>query len=252
MSLHHLAGKPAPHEMLIDVKALVDAYYSLHPDPGTAAHRVSFGTSGHRGSSLQGSFNEDHILAITQAICDLPESTGYRRASVHGQGHPRPFRACLRTALEVLAANGVTVMIQEGGGYTPTPVISHAILSYNRGRKTALADGIVVTPSHNPPEDGGFKYNPPEGGPADTNVTALDRKKGQRAPGRRQCAREAHPLREGHPGTDHREYDYAGPIWKTWATSSTWRPSRHAGLHRRRRPGRGRRGLLADIAGDTA
>ncbi|HPI92509.1 MAG TPA: phosphoglucomutase (alpha-D-glucose-1,6-bisphosphate-dependent) [Deltaproteobacteria bacterium] len=172
MAIHPLAGKPAPKDMLIDVRALVDAYYTVRPDPADPVQRVSFGTSGHRGSSLAGSFNEDHILAITQAICDYKREfsiTGplFLGRDTHGLSEP-----AFRTALEVLAANAVTVMIDEENGFTPTPVISHAILEYNRGRKTDLADGIVITPSHNPPADGGIKYNPPEGGPADTGVTA--------------------------------------------------------------------------------
>ncbi|HWR67864.1 MAG TPA: phosphoglucomutase (alpha-D-glucose-1,6-bisphosphate-dependent) [Desulfomonilia bacterium] len=172
MERHPLAGRPAPKDMLVDVSALIDAYYSVHPDPSVSIQRVAFGTSGHRGSSVSGSFNEDHILAITQAICDYKREysiTGplFLGKDTHGLSEP-----AFRSALEVLAANAVNVMIDEGGGYTPTPVISHSILEYNRGRKTDMADGIVITPSHNPPADGGIKYNPPEGGPADTGVTA--------------------------------------------------------------------------------
>jgi phosphoglucomutase len=166
-----LAGQPAPAGILVDVARLIAAYYSDVPDPAVPAQRVAFGTSGHRGSSFKRSFNEWHILAITQAICLLRA-----RQAVDGplflgiDTHALSIPACA-TALEVLAANGVDVMLAEGNEYTPTPVISHAILSYNRGRKRRLADGIVVTPSHNPPSDGGFKYNPPDGGPADTSVT---------------------------------------------------------------------------------
>src|SRR5580658_5171447 len=157
--------------MLVNVPRLVTAYYTDAPDPAAPAQRVAFGTSGHRGTAFNRSFNEDHILAITQAICL------YRmRQGTHGplflgiDTHALSVPACA-TALEVLAANQVEVMIAEGNEYTPTPVISHAILTYNRGRKDGLADGIVITPSHNPPHDGGFKYNPPNGGPADTAVT---------------------------------------------------------------------------------
>ncbi len=172
MALHDLAGKPAPKSLLVDVEALVDTYYSIHPDPVDPVQRVSFGTSGHRGSSSAGSFNEDHILAITQAVCDYKREysiTGplFLGKDTHGLSGP-----AFRSTLEVLAANAVNVMIDEGGGFTPTPVISYAILEYNWARRTDLADGIVITPSHNPPEDGGIKYNPPEGGPADTGVTA--------------------------------------------------------------------------------
>ena len=166
-----LAGKPAPASILVDVAALVDAYYRRRPDPSEPAQRVVFGTSGHRGSSFQTAFNEDHILAITQAIClhrkqeriDGPLFIGF---DTHALSQP-----AFRTALEVLAANGVDVMVDARDGYTPTPVVSHAVLGYNRGRRSGLADGIVVTPSHNPPQYGGFKYDPPHGGPADTQVT---------------------------------------------------------------------------------
>lgn len=166
-----LAGKLPPEEMLVDLKMLEREYYERKPDLKDPTQLVSFGTSGHRGSSLSGTFNEAHILATTQAICDYRKSKGingplYIGKDTHGLSGPGQ-----RTALEVLAANGVETMIQRDDGYTPTPVISHAILSHNKNRSEGLADGIVVTPSHNPPEDGGFKYNPPNGGPADTQVT---------------------------------------------------------------------------------
>ncbi len=171
MALHELAGKPAPQEMLIDVPALVSAYYTLHPDLDDPTQQVAFGTSGHRGSALNKSFNEDHILAISQAICEYRKARGISGPLFLGKDTHALSEPAFLTAVEVLAANGVTVMVQEGGGYTPTPVISHAILTYNRGRDFGLADGIVITPSHNPPADGGFKYNPPAGGPADTDIT---------------------------------------------------------------------------------
>jgi phosphoglucomutase len=166
-----LAGKPAPKELLVDLGLLVREYYDRRPDTGDAAQLVSFGTSGHRGSALRGSFNEAHILAITQAICEYRRGQGtdgplYMGKDTHALSEPAQ-----RTALEVLAANGVETVIESGALVTPTPAVSRAILAYNRGRKAGLADGIVVTPSHNPPEDGGFKYNPPNGGPADTDVT---------------------------------------------------------------------------------
>jgi phosphoglucomutase len=166
-----LAGKPAPKEMLIDVAGLEREYFERRPDVQDRNQLVSFGTSGHRGSPLHGTFTEAHILAITQAICEYRREQGtdgplYMGKDTHALSSPAQ-----RTALEVLAANGVETIIQENDGVTPTPVISRAILVYNRGRKEHLADGIVVTPSHNPPEDGGFKYNPPNGGPADTDVT---------------------------------------------------------------------------------
>jgi phosphoglucomutase len=166
-----LAGKPAVASMLVNVPRLITAYYTERPDVSVPAQRVAFGTSGHRGSSLTHSFNEAHILATSQAIClyrKQQQINGPLFLGIDTHALSEPAKA---TALEVLAANGVEVMMDDRDGYTPTPVISHAILTYNRGRSTGLADGIVITPSHNPPEDGGFKYNPPHGGPADTVVT---------------------------------------------------------------------------------
>src|SRR5580658_10502864 len=171
MALDPNAGKPAQPSMLVNVPRLVTAYYTGRPDPAVAAQRVAFGTSGHRGSSFALSFNEAHILAITQAICQYRQQehiTGplFLAMDTHALSEPAWV-----SALEVLAANGVDTMIDSAGGYTPTPALSHAILTYNRGRTGALADGIVITPSHNPPPDGGFKYNPSIGGPADTGAT---------------------------------------------------------------------------------
>ncbi|HEX8941707.1 MAG TPA: phosphoglucomutase (alpha-D-glucose-1,6-bisphosphate-dependent) [Gemmatimonadaceae bacterium] len=172
MNISPLAGKPAPPAMLVNVPKLVTAYYAEQPDPSIARERVAFGTSGHRGSAFERTFNELHILAITQAIClyrQRHQITGplFMGMDTHALSEP-----AFVSALEVLAAHGVEVMIDRDRGYTPTPVISHAILAYNRGRTSGLADGIIITPSHNPPEDGGFKYNPPHGGPADSGVTA--------------------------------------------------------------------------------
>ncbi len=171
MATHSHAGQPAPASILVDVGKLLSAYSTEKPDPSVREQRVSFGTSGHRGSSFKRSFNENHIVAITQAICEYraaQHTTGplYLGKDTHALSEP----ACA-TALESLSANGVEVMIDRDGGFTPTPVISHAILTYNRGRTSGLADGIIITPSHNPPEDGGIKYNPPSGGPADTQIT---------------------------------------------------------------------------------
>ena len=171
MQVDPRAGKPADPSMLVNVPRLVTAYYALKPDAKIAAQRVAFGTSGHRGSSFEASFNEDHILAITQAICEYrkKENTNgplFLAMDTHGLSEP-----AFATALEVLAANDVAVFIDQDAGYTPTPALSHAILVYNHGRSDGLADGIVITPSHNPPPDGGFKYNPPSGGPADTVAT---------------------------------------------------------------------------------
>src|SRR5277367_1841710 len=171
MALSPLAGKPAPRELLIDPAKLERAYYERRPDTANPNQLVSFGTSGHRGSSLDGTFTEAHILAITQAICDYRRGQGTDGPLYMGKDTHAASGPAQHTALEVLAANGVETIIQQGEGVTPTPVISRAILVYNCGRKEHLADGIVITPTHNPPEDGGFKYNPTNGGPADTDVT---------------------------------------------------------------------------------
>ena len=171
MTLSPLAGKPAPAESLIDVTALVRAFYEKTPDMEDASQRVSFGTSGHRGTSLDASFTEAHILAITQAICEYRASNRIDGPLYMGQDTHALSAPAQRTALEVFAANGVETVIQSNNSYTPTPAISRAILVHNRGRSTGLADGVVITPSHNPPADGGFKYNPPNGGPADTDIT---------------------------------------------------------------------------------
>jgi phosphoglucomutase len=171
MAISPLAGRPAPKELLVDLGRLEKYYYERLPDLGDRSQLVSFGTSGHRGSPLNGSFTEAHILAITQAICDYRRSRGYDGPLYMGKDTHAVSGPAQRTALEVLAANNVETIIQRDDGFTPTPVISRAILVYNRNRKEHFADGIVITPSHNPPGDGGFKYNPPNGGPADTDVT---------------------------------------------------------------------------------
>jgi len=171
MPINPLAGKPAPADLLIDPAKLERQYFEKEPDLSDPTQLVSFGTSGHRGSPSNGTFNEAHILAIGQAICEYRAQQGITGPLFMGKDTHAVSEPAQQTALEVFAANGIDTVIQEGGGFTPTPVISHAILVYNRGRKQALADGIVITPSHNPPADGGFKYNPPDGGPADTDVT---------------------------------------------------------------------------------
>jgi len=211
MSVHELAGKPAPRTELVNIPRLVSAYYTHKPDVSDPIQRVSFGTSGHRGSSLKSSFNEDHVLAISQAICEhrkAKKTTGplFMGMDTHGLSE-----AALASALEVFAANEVTVMIQKGFGYTPTPVISHAILSYNRGKKQGLADGVVITPSHNPPADGGFKYNPPDGGPANTVTTRNieDRANEILASGLSEVKRL--PFKKALRANSTQEYDYIGP-----------------------------------------
>jgi len=173
MALSPLAGKLAPEALLIDVNRLLKQYDERKPDPSDPQQRVSFGTSGHRGSPLNGSFNEHHILAMTQAICEYRASKGIDGPLYLGMDTHAVSVPAQRSALEVLAAHGVLVYIQQKAGFTPTPVISHAILTHNRGRSSGLSDGIVITPSHNPPKDGGFKYNPPHGGPADVDVTKV-------------------------------------------------------------------------------
>jgi phosphoglucomutase len=171
MSVHPRAGQPAESADLVDVPRLITAYYAEHPDVQVPAQQVAFGTSGHRGSSFAVAFNEDHIVAISQAICEYRREQGtdgplFLARDTHALSEPATV-----SALEVFAANGVSVLVDSRDGYTPTPALSHAILTYNRGRSSGLADGVVVTPSHNPPPDGGFKYNPPNGGPADTDAT---------------------------------------------------------------------------------
>jgi phosphoglucomutase len=171
MAQHPRAGLPADPSELVDLDALLRAYHEIAPDPTVAAQRVAFGTSGHRGSAFKAAFNEAHILATTEAICRYRATRGYDGPLFLGRDTHALSEPAFRTALEVLVARGVDVRVDAADGFTPTPAISHAILVANRGRRDRLADGIVVTPSHNPPEDGGFKYNPPNGGPADTDVT---------------------------------------------------------------------------------
>ncbi|MCG6533632.1 MAG: phosphoglucomutase (alpha-D-glucose-1,6-bisphosphate-dependent) [Syntrophales bacterium LBB04] len=211
MGVHELAGKPAPRSLLVNVPRLMTAYYANKPDPADPAQRVVFGTSGHRGSSLKNSFNEAHILAICQAICEYRKTMKISGPLFMGMDTHALSEAALITAIEVFAAQGIAVTIQKGLGYTPTPVISHAILTYNRGRKSGLADGVVITPSHNPPEDGGFKYNPPEGGPADSSITGRIGERANailaaRGMGKRRVT-FAEAVRRGFV----REYDYITP-----------------------------------------
>jgi phosphoglucomutase len=208
MAIHPLAGKPAPKDVLVDLDRLRKEYYERTPDVADSAQRVRFGTSGHRGSSLRGSFNEAHILAITQAICEYRGGQGITGPLYIGKDTHALSEPAFVTALEVLAANRVEVMVDRDDGYTPTPAISHAILVHNRGRTSGLADGIVITPSHNPPEDGGFKYNPPHGGPADTDVTRWieDRANGLLSSGVKGVARIAYERARGAATTHGHDY----------------------------------------------
>ncbi|MCK9363576.1 MAG: phosphoglucomutase (alpha-D-glucose-1,6-bisphosphate-dependent) [Syntrophales bacterium] len=211
MSVHELAGKIAPRAILANIPRLVASYYTGEPDVSDPAERVVFGTSGHRGSSLKNSFNEGHITAICKSICEYRKEKGIKGPLFIGMDTHALSEPALMTALEVFAAGRVTVMVQRNFRYTPTPVISHAILTYNRGRKNGFADGVIISPSHNPPEDGGIKYNPPSGGPADTGATAIVEKRANDllAAGVRKIRRM--PLARALNSGYIREYDYVQP-----------------------------------------
>ena len=208
--MHPLAGQPATDEMLANIPRLVSEYYSISPDIEQATQRVAFGTSGHRGTSSKGSFNEAHILCISQAICEYRSQQNITGPMFIGMDTHALSEPALISAVEVFAANGVEVMIQEGRDYTPTPVISHAIVSYNRSN-SALADGVVITPSHNPPEDGGFKYNPPHGGPAGTDITTWVEQRANDliADGLKEVKRVSFAEAQAMPNVH--EYDYVTP-----------------------------------------
>ena len=211
MALSPLAGKPAPKALLIDPARLESEFYSRKPDPEDAAQLVSFGTSGHRGSPLKGSFNEAHILAITQAICEYRKGQGITGPLYMGRDTHAVSGPAQRAALEVLAANGIETVIQPDDGMTPTPAVSRAILAHNRGRSELLADGIVVTPSHNPPEDGGFKYNPPNGGPADSDVTGWIQKRANALLRKENAGVRRVPIESAlHAATTHQQ-DFIAP-----------------------------------------
>jgi phosphoglucomutase len=211
MSVHELAGKPAPHALLTNIPRLVSTYYVLNPDPSDPTQQVAFGTSGHRGTSFDCGFNEDHILAICQAIFELRQARGITGPLFVGMDTHALSEPALATAIEVFAANETDIMVQTGMGYTPTPVISHAILTYNQGKTSGLADGVVITPSHNPPEDGGFKYNPPAAGPADTETTGAiqDRANEILRHGLREVKRM--PFARALKADTTHVYDYVGP-----------------------------------------
>jgi phosphoglucomutase len=209
-SVSPLAGKPAPASLLIDVSGLLDAYASIRPDPANPAQRVAFGTSGHRGSSLDGSFNEWHILAITQAICDFRRAQSVSGPLFLGIDTHALSQPAMQSALEVLAANRVDVRVAPDGEFTPTPAVSHAILVHNRGRESGFADGIVVTPSHNPPDNGGFKYNPVNGGPADTAVTSWIQQRANAFLANRLAGVERIPYERARRGAQIRAHDFLG------------------------------------------
>ncbi len=209
--IHKLAGKQVPRSILANIPRLVSAYYTHKPDVSIPAQRIAFGTSGHRGSSFKHSFNEDHVLAISQAICEYRKSKNISGPLFIGMDTHALSEAALASAIEVLAANNVTVMVQQGLRYTPTPVISHAILTYNWGKKKRLADGVVITPSHNPPEDGGFKYNPPEGGPADTETTRIIEERANQILGHGLKGLKRMPFERALKADTTSEYDYVTP-----------------------------------------
>jgi len=211
MTVHELAGKPAPRSLLANIPRLMTAYYTQKPDVSDPTQRVAFGTSGHRGSSLKNSFNEEHILAVSQAICDYRKSKRIDGPLFVGMDTHALSEAAFANALEVFAANDIAVMFQKGLRYTPTPVISHAILTYNRGRKKGLADGVVITPSHNPPEDGGFKYNPPEGGPADPETTRTIEEKANQLIVQGLKGMKRIPFEKAFKRGSTHEYDYVTP-----------------------------------------
>src|SRR5919197_4426963 len=227
---HPLAGKRAPKELLVDVPRLLAAYASERPDPSNPLERVAFGTSGHRGSSLRRSFNEAHILAVTQATCEYRAAQGTTGPLFLGKDTHALSEPAQRTALEVLAANGVDVFIAADGAFTPTPVISHAILTHNRGRAARLADGVVITPSHNPPEDGGIKYNPPNGGPADTAVTGGIEKRANELLASANSAVRRVPYEEARRAATTRVRDYVGPYVADLASVVDLAAVKRAGL----------------------
>lgn len=208
MSLHPLAGQPVPHQMLENIPALCAAYYNIVPDVAQATQKVSFGTSGHRGVATQGSFNEAHIAAICQAVAEYRTSQGISGPMFVGKDTHALSEPAYQTAVSVLVANGVTLQVDEHGGYTPTPVISHAILRYNAAQPPAAADGLIITPSHNPPSDGGIKYNPPHGGPADTDATNWIEQRANQliADGLQAVRRLAYPAAALHPLCQRHDY----------------------------------------------
>jgi phosphoglucomutase len=231
MSVHELAGLPAPREILVNIPRLISAYYTHQPDPQNPDCRVSFGTSGHRGSSFKSTFTEHHILAISQAISDIRKMNGVAGPLFLGMDTHALSEPAVRTVLEVFAANSVTTIIQADLKYTPTPVISHAILTYNKNRKDGFADGVVITPSHNPPEDGGIKYNPPNGGPADTGLTKAieDRANALLINGLKDVKRI--PFERAMKSSVIREYDYVTPYVSDLKDIINMEVLSKAGLH---------------------
>lgn len=229
MAAHPLAGTPVPESLRINVPRLVSDYYTLEPDPSAPDQAVAFGTSGHRGCAFKASFNEAHILAITQAVCEYRAMKGIDGPLFVGMDSHALSEPAQRTALEVLAAAGVDCRFQRGLGYTPTPVVSHAILTYNRGRTSGLADGLVITPSHNPPEDGGIKYNPPHGGPAGTDVTGWIEKRANALLADTSVVRRV-PLKKALALGLCREHDFVGPYVEDLANAIDMEAIRNSGI----------------------
>ncbi len=225
-----LAGKPAPPKILVNIPRLVAAYYTLVPDPDVTSQRVAFGTSGHRGSAFMASFNEAHILAITQAVCLYRRSANINGPLFLGMDTHALSEPAFASAVEVLVANGVETMVDAHDGYTPTPVISHAILCYNRGRKTGLADGIVISPSHNPPDEGGFKYNPANGGPADIDVTGFIEKVANKFLVRKLNGVQRIPYERACKSASHKPHDYITPYVEDLANIVDMDAIRSAGI----------------------
>ena len=211
MSLSPLAGKPAPRELLTNIPQLVSRYYTNHPESADPAQQISFGTSGHRGTSTEGSFNEDHILAVCQALVEYRQQQGITGPLFIGKDTHALSEPAEATAIEVFAANGLEIRISSGQTYTPTPVVSHAILTYNKGRKTGPADGVVITPSHNPPSDGGFKYNPPNGGPAGPEITNVVQARANEILRNGLKAVKRLPLKQAMQSDSTRPHDFAMP-----------------------------------------
>jgi len=230
MPKHPLAGQPAPESLLENIPRLVALYYALQPDPDDPAQRVAFGTSGHRGSSKIGSFNEAHILAVSQAVAEYRRAQGIDGPMFVGIDTHALSEPALVSAVEVLAANGVEVMVDANDGFTPTPVISHAILSHNRGRSSGLADGVVITPSHNPPSDGGFKYNPPSGGPADTDITAVIERRANELLADRSAIRRL-PWERARKADNVHRFDFVTPYVDGLAEVIDMEAIRGAGVH---------------------
>jgi phosphoglucomutase len=229
MAAHPLAGTPVPESLRINVPRLVTDYYTLEPDPSAPDQAVAFGTSGHRGCAFKASFNEAHILAITQAVCEYRAMKGIDGPLFVGMDSHALSEPAQRTALEVLSAAGVDCRFQRGLGYTPTPVISHAILTWNRGRTSGLADGLVITPSHNPPEDGGIKYNPPHGGPAGTDVTGWVEKRANALLADTSVVRRI-PLKKAVAQGLCREHDFVGPYVEDLANAIDMEAIRNSGI----------------------